>query len=85
MKPKVPGTVQCDQPHCGWSSKVVNTLDWRDEPCPHCGHQLMNDKAKAAMDAVAGLMLLGLAFAADDPNKPDGTVRVTIDSRKIPQ
>jgi len=84
MIPKLPGTVQCDQQHCGWSTQVANAFDWRDEPCPHCGHPLMDDKDKTAMDAVAGLMLLGLAFAPGDPNVPEGTVRVTIDSRTAP-
>lgn len=79
--PTLPGKVICDQPHCGWTARVENTFDWRDEPCPHCGHPLMDDKSKLVIDGVKLLMGAGLAFAPGTVPAGLPTVGLTINSK----
>lgn len=77
---KLPGIVKCDA--CGWRAEVDNVFAHRESDCRDCGTPLMNDTDKTALDAVAGLMRLNLAFAPGDPKRPADTVSITIDTAK---
>ena len=75
---KLPGIMKCDA--CGWRDSVDDVFAHRESECPDCGAPLMDAKSKFVLDAVAGLMRAGLAFAPG--TGPDDTIGVTIDTAR---